>query len=104
MPATDLLSKLKAKLKSPLPPHVFVVDHERLYYVGRRDAKGRAAPGGMGPLLVLSRPLPVGTFREGPGGVPVAGASPRAAAPAPPPAAGAKSTAASPVGPHGVRC
>jgi len=95
MPATDLLSKLKAKLKSPLPPHAFVVERERLVYVGRRDAKGRPAPLGMGSLLVLSRALPAGTFREGPGGAPVAGAALAATASALAAESGAKITAAS---------
>src|SRR5439155_20857398 len=101
MPATDLLSKLKAKLKSPLPPHAFVLTHERLVYVGQRDAKGRPAPGGMGPLVVLSRPLPSGTFHEGPGGVPVAGADLAATASALVAEAGAKIAAASLVVPDG---
>lgn len=51
------------------PPHAFVLTEDRLVHVSLpREARG--APAG---ARVASRPLPEGTFRPGPGGVPVAG-------------------------------
>ena len=51
------------------PPHAFVLTEDRLVHVSLpREARGTAAG-----ARVASRPLPEGTFRPGPAGVPIAG-------------------------------
>lgn len=59
--------------RSPRPPHAFVLTKERLVYVGPEDASRKAALGAALSLRVVARPLPAGTFTNGPGDVPVAG-------------------------------
>ncbi len=72
--STDLKSAFLGKLETPgflrkaRPPHVFVLERERLSYAG---ARGRSKKGD--PVVFSSRPLPPGTFRSGAGGAPVAG-------------------------------
>lgn len=67
-----MLSRIRPArlLRSPRPPHAFVLTRRRLVYVLRRDDRRGAGPG---RLTVFGRALPEGTFREGPAGVPVAG-------------------------------
>ncbi len=59
--------------RSPRPPHAFVLERERLVYVGPQMTDRRAVLGTAPVLRVVARPLPEGTFTPGPGGIPVAG-------------------------------
>ena len=59
--------------RSPRPPHAFVLERERLVYVGPQPTAKKTALGAGPALRVVARPLPEDTFASGPGGVPVAG-------------------------------
>lgn len=66
------LERLAAPLGRLVPPHAFVLTRDRLVSVSMETpARGSRAP--LAGVSVRSAVLPEGTFREGPGGVGIAG-------------------------------
>ncbi len=59
--------------RSPRPPHAFVLERDRLVYVGPQHPAKKTALGAAPALRVIARPLPEDAFVPGPGEVPVAG-------------------------------
>ncbi len=95
---SSVLARVRASrlFRSGRPPHAFVLTRDRLVWVGAASEKG-----GVRALRGLSRPLPDGALRPGPGGAPVAGEGLARTVAAVVAAAGVKIAAASLVVPDG---
>jgi hypothetical protein len=66
------LERLAASFGRIVPPHAFAVTRDRLVYVSA-EKPARGAEASLGAMKVRSAVLPPGSFRDGPGGVGIAG-------------------------------
>lgn len=66
------LGALAGRFGRLVPPHAFVLTRDRLVYVALGDGVRASGPS-LGGVKVRSAVLPPGSFREGPGGIGIAG-------------------------------